>query len=94
MRVKVLDAVGMVAVEGLQLTVGPKIPQRHFLDIVCRSSRLPEITTMPGGLEEDAHFVVLICQWFLVALERILAEGLLRDYREIREETPAVRAAS
>jgi hypothetical protein len=90
-RVKVLDAVGMVAVDGLQLTIGPKIPQRHFLDIVSRSNRLPEIAALPGGLEEDAHFAVLICQWFLVALERILAEGLLSDYREVREETGAVR---
>lgn len=86
-----LDAIGMVAVEGLQLTVGPKIPQRHFLDIVSRSNRLPEIATLSGGLEKDVHFAVLICQWFLVALERILAEGLLRDYREVREETGAVR---
>jgi 5-methylcytosine-specific restriction endonuclease McrBC regulatory subunit McrC len=90
-RVRILDAVGMLAVDGLQLTIEPKIPQRHFLDIVSRSSHLPEIATLPAGLEEDIHFAVLICQWFLVALERILAEGLLRDYREIREETSAVR---
>jgi 5-methylcytosine-specific restriction endonuclease McrBC regulatory subunit McrC len=89
--VKVLDAVGMVAVDGLQLTVEPKIPQRHFLDIVSRSNRVPEIAALPGGLEEDVHFTPLICQWFLVALERILAEGLLRDYRVVREETGAVR---
>lgn len=90
-RVKVLDAVGMVAVEGLQLTIKPKIPQRHFLDIVSRSNRIPEIANLPGGLEEDTHFTVLICQWFLVAVERILAEGLLQDYREIREESKVVR---
>ena len=43
------------------------------------------------GVEEDVHFAVLICQWFLVALERILAESLLCDYREVREESGAVR---
>lgn len=81
----------MVAVDGLQLIIRPKIPQRHFLHIVSRSSRLPQISDLPGGLEKDVHFAALICQWFLVAIERILAEGLLRDYREIREETKAVR---
>jgi hypothetical protein len=90
-RVKVLDAVGMLAVDGLQLTVEPKIPQRHFLDIVCRSNRLPEIGTLPASLEEGVHFTVLVCQWFLIALERVLAEGLIRDYREVRDETDAVR---
>ena len=88
---KVLDAVGMVAVDGLQLTIEPKIPQQHFLDIISRSNRLPEIAASSGELEKDVHFHNLICQWFLVALERILAEGLLRDYREVREETGAVR---
>ncbi len=90
-RVKVLDAIGMIAVDGMQLTVKPKIPQQHLLDIVSRSNRLPEIATAPGGLKKDTHFAVLICHWFLAALERILAEGLLRDYRELREEAKTVR---
>ncbi len=88
---KVLDAVGMVAVDGLQLTIEPKIPQQHFLDIVSRSSRLPEIATLPGELKGGTHFATLVCQWFLVTVERILAEGLLRDYRAVCEETGAVR---
>lgn len=90
-RVKVIDAVGMVAVDGLQLTIEPKIPRHHFLDVVSRSSRLPELATRAGSLEAGAHFAILICQWFLVALERILAIGLLRDYREVCAETSSVR---
>jgi 5-methylcytosine-specific restriction endonuclease McrBC regulatory subunit McrC len=90
-RVKILDAVGLIAADGLQLIVEPKIPQRHLLDIVGRSRRLPEITPPPGVLGESAHFAVLICQWFLVALEQILAEGLIQDYHEVSEETNAVR---
>jgi len=90
-RVKVVDAVGMVAIEGLQLTVEPKIPPNHFLDIVSRSRRLPSIAALPGVVQKGVGFAELICQWFVSALERIVAEGLLQDYREIRDETKAVR---
>lgn len=90
-RVKVVDSVGMVAVDGLQLTIEPKIPQHHFLDVISRSTRLPRLATRSGGLEAGSAFAVLICQWFLGALERILAVGLLHDYREVRAETRAVR---
>ncbi len=90
-RVKVLDAVGVVAIEGLQLTVVPKIPQDHFLEIVSRSGRLPAISAVPGAAQRGVGFAELVCQWFMSALERIVAEGLLQDYREVRDEIKAVR---
>jgi 5-methylcytosine-specific restriction endonuclease McrBC regulatory subunit McrC len=90
-RIKVVDAVGMVAVEGLQLTVVPKIPQDHFLEIVARSPQLPRMATLPGALRSEKRFVLLLCEWFMACLERILAEGLVRDYREVQGETTAIR---
>jgi hypothetical protein len=90
-RIKVVDAVGMVAVEGLQLTVVPKIPQSHFLEIVSRSGRLPAISALSGTMQRGDGFAELVCQWFMSALERIVAEGLLQDYREVRDEIKAVR---
>jgi 5-methylcytosine-specific restriction endonuclease McrBC regulatory subunit McrC len=87
----VVDAVGVLAVEGLQLTIAPKIPAEHFLEIVSRSSRLPTIAAPPGAVQRGAGFAELLCLWFVGALERIVAEGLLQDYREVTEETAAVR---
>jgi 5-methylcytosine-specific restriction endonuclease McrBC regulatory subunit McrC len=90
-RIKILDAIGMVAVEGLQLTVVPKIPRDHFLEIAGRSPQFPRMATLPGALESEERFAVLVCHWFMVCLERILAEGLVRDYREVERETEMIR---
>jgi hypothetical protein len=90
-RIKVIDAVGLIAIDGLELIIVPKIPQDHFLEIIGRSSGMPRLSTMPGHMEADQSFTVLVCEWFIRALERILAEGLLRDYRETKDQTTTVR---
>jgi 5-methylcytosine-specific restriction enzyme subunit McrC len=90
-RIKVIDAVGLIAIEGLELMVVPKIPQDHFLEIIGRSGGMPRLSTMPGHMETDESFTVLICEWFIRTLEHIVAEGLLRDYRETQDQSTTVR---
>lgn len=90
-RIKVIDAVGLIAIDGLELIIVPKIPQDHFLEIIGRSSGMPRLSTMPGHMEADQSFTVLVCEWFIRALEHILAEGLLQDYRETQGQTTTIR---
>jgi hypothetical protein len=90
-RIKVIDAVGLIAIDGLEMMIVPKIPQDHFLEIIGRSGGMPRLSTMPGHLETDQSFTVLVCEWFIRALEHILAEGLLQDYRETQGQTTTVR---
>lgn len=90
-RIKVIDAVGLIAIDGLELMIVPKIPQDHFLEIIGRSSGMPRLSTTSGHMEKDESFAVLVCEWFIRALEHILAEGLLQDYRETQDQTTTIR---
>jgi hypothetical protein len=90
-QVRVRDAVGMIATPTLQLHVRPKIPAHHLLHIVRAANVLPELGAGRGLGERDENLAVLIAHWFVTALERVLEEGLARDYRLHRDELTAVR---
>ncbi len=42
-------------------------------------------------MDESENLAVLVAHWFVTALERVLEEGLARDYRQHRDELTAVR---
>jgi 5-methylcytosine-specific restriction enzyme subunit McrC len=90
-RVRVLDAVGVVSVTGLQLLIEPKIPKAHLLFLAERSGALPAMAKQRVMLKEDQHLASLVTHWFVTALERLLEEGLSRDYRVERGRQDAVR---
>jgi 5-methylcytosine-specific restriction enzyme subunit McrC len=90
-RVRVLDAVGVIAISGLQLLIEPKIPQAHLLYLAERSGVLPAMATQRAAIKEDQHLVGLVAHWFVASLERLLEEGLSRDYRVERGPQRTVR---
>jgi 5-methylcytosine-specific restriction endonuclease McrBC regulatory subunit McrC len=90
-RVTVVDAVGVIAIPGLQLQVEPKIPQGQLLFLAEHSGVLPRRTPESTTVREDEHLAVLIAHWFVTALERVLEEGLSRGYREDTDELDRVR---
>jgi 5-methylcytosine-specific restriction enzyme subunit McrC len=87
----VLDAVGVVSVTGLQLLVEPKIPKAHLLYLAERSGVLPAMAKQRVTIEEDQHLASFVTRWFVTALERLLEEGLSRDYRVEHGRQEAVR---
>ena len=90
-RVRVSDAVGIIVLEGLQILVRPKIPKEHLLYLFSRSRTLPRLDAARGLLAEGVELWELVAEWFLREAERVLRRGLLRDYRETSEDTPALR---
>lgn len=90
-RVRVLDAVGMIATPTLQLEVAPKIPADHLLHILKAANIVPRLAEQQGGLAADENLAVLISHWFLLAVEQVLEEGLAHDYRLQRDEITAIR---
>lgn len=90
-QVRVADAVGLIAITTLQLNVQPKIPVPHLLHILEAGDVVPRFATGEGMLEHSDNLAALIAHWFITAVERILEEGLARDYRQHRDELSAVR---
>ncbi len=90
-RVLVLDAVGLVATPTVQLNVRPKIPVPHLLEILQAADVVPRFATGEGLMKESQSLVILVAHWFVTALEKVLEEGLARDYRSHRDELTAVR---
>ena len=90
-EVRILDAVGLIATPTLQLNVRPKIPVGHLLHILQAANVVPRLASGEGVMEHIEDLAVLISHWFVTALERVLEEGLARDYRHHRDKLTAVR---
>lgn len=90
-QVRIVDAVGLIATPTVQLSVRPKIPVGHLLHILRAADGVPRLATGEGAMEQSDDLAVLIAHWFVTALERVLEEGLARDYRRYRDELTAVR---
>jgi 5-methylcytosine-specific restriction endonuclease McrBC regulatory subunit McrC len=81
----------MIGTPTLQLQVNPKIPQAHLLHLLRLAEVLPRVAEHPGGLSTESNFAALVCHWFVLALDRLLEEGLARDYKPVVEEIGTVR---
>ena len=90
-EVRVIDAVGIVAMPTLILDVEPKVPPAHLLYLLERAGLLPRLDAAQATLQADQTLFELIARWYVMALDRVLEEGLARDYRTQRGLFPAVR---
>lgn len=90
-QVRVVDAVGVIATPSLVLDVAPKIPQAHLLFLLERAGLVPRLASFHTTLEADQTLLDLIGRWYVRALDRVLEEGLARDYRTTVGELPSVR---
>lgn len=88
---RVVDAVGVIATPSLVLDVAPKIPPSHLLFLLERAGLAPRLASTRTTLEADQTLLDLIGRWYVRALDRVLEEGLARDYRTTVAELPSVR---
>lgn len=89
--VRVVDAVGTIALPSLIMDVRPKIPGRHLLYLLERGELLPRLEAEQATLRPDQTLLELVARWYVTALSKVLKEGLARDYRPERGEQAAVR---
>lgn len=90
-RVRVAEAVGIVASSSLQLIVEPKIPSAHFRYLLQQSPAFPRLEEQQVAAAESPELWDLVATWFVTALERLLRHGLVADYEEQHEDLPYVR---
>ncbi|MFN8622964.1 MAG: hypothetical protein U0869_19675 [Chloroflexota bacterium] len=89
--VRVADAVGVVSVGSLQITVLPKIPLDHLLYLFARSSAVPRPDEQKAAVSADRSLWDLVAAWFVGAFERLLRGDLIRDYQETAEDLTIAR---
>lgn len=90
-RVRVVDAVGVVATETLVLEVQPKIPPTHLVYLLEQTSVVPSLDVDPASLAPDSSLFEFVARWYVRRLHHLLLDGLARGYREERDEVSAVR---
>lgn len=90
-RVRVADAVGVIAVEGSQIVVSPKIPAEHLLYLMQKSGRLPRLAAERANVAVDKNLWELVAEWYTGALEGVLRRDLIKDYRTISDELQLAR---
>jgi len=90
-EVRVVEAVGVIAVPSLTLDVSPKIVQKHLFYLLERASLLPRLGSAKTTLGSGQTLLELVAHWYVRTLERVLEEGLARDYRSERGEFPGAR---
>jgi 5-methylcytosine-specific restriction endonuclease McrBC regulatory subunit McrC len=84
-RVRVVDAVGVVVIDGLQLIVEPKIPISHLLYLLAMSGEDARHQPLASGLAVDESLWEVVAGWFTGSVERLLHADLARDYDEISD---------
>ncbi len=82
---------GVVATPSLILDVSPKILSEHLLYLLERAELLPRMDAARTTLQTSETLLELVARWYLIALDRVLEEGLARDYRSERGESTAAR---
>jgi 5-methylcytosine-specific restriction enzyme subunit McrC len=90
-RVRVTDAVGLVAGPTLQLVVAPKIPTAHLLYLFEAAQVVPRLARDRGSMSAGDDLAQLVCRWFVTCAEQVLEEGLARDYCPHRDQLNVVR---
>jgi 5-methylcytosine-specific restriction enzyme subunit McrC len=92
-EVTVNEAVGIIALPGLQLIVEPKIPLGHFHHLLANSPAFPRLGHDQTTGAASVVLWDLVASWFLTSLEVLLREGLLADYEEENDFLTAVRGS-
>jgi hypothetical protein len=90
-RIRIVDAVGVIATPSLVLDVEPKIPPTHLTFLLERADLFPRLEGGVAALAPEVTFLELVARWFVQELDRVLEEGLARDYRLTSDEIAAVR---
>jgi 5-methylcytosine-specific restriction enzyme subunit McrC len=89
--IRVDNAIGVIAIPGLQITVRPKIPLNHLLFMFAKTGVWPRLDEQRIEIEPSTELTVLTARWFVSATEKLLRLGLVRDYQVVCGEEPTIR---
>lgn len=90
--VRVNDAIGVIALDDLELIVSPKIPLSHLLHLFAKSGQFPRLEEENQGLLDGSPDLwSLVAAWFITSAERLLRQELMRDYEDMFDELATVR---
>ncbi|MGH9194394.1 MAG: McrC family protein [Acidimicrobiia bacterium] len=92
-HIRVSDAVGMIALPSLQLTIEPKIPASHLLFLMEASGEFPRLAPQRATALRDLFLWELILHWYISEVEAVLRRGVLRDYEETSDVLSVVRGS-
>jgi 5-methylcytosine-specific restriction enzyme subunit McrC len=87
----VYNAIGVISVGELQITVLPKIPIDHFLYLANKSRIFPRVEEQITSITESKSLIELIAYWFVKSSEKLLRGELLKGYNEISDTLDIVR---
>lgn len=91
--IRVSDAVGLIRLPSLQISIEPKIPITHLLYVLEASGGLPRLDPERALAMRDLYFWELILRWYVEELELLLRRGLLRDYEETNDRLSTLRGS-
>lgn len=89
--VRVNEAIGIVAIPGLQLIIKPKIPTPHLFYLFEKSGQFPRLEQRQVEASIGDSLLELVAEWFVSAAELVLRRGLMRDYHETSQTIPFLR---
>lgn len=89
--VRVIDAIGLVAIGDLHLEVRPKVPLGHVLYLLFESGYFPRMDEGQLQAALGQTFWELIARWYVTETERLLRKDLLSDYQQEEGWLPTVR---
>jgi hypothetical protein len=88
-RIRVNDAIGAIDLGTSVAIVMPKIPIAHFAYIAERALvPADRMRVDKAQLGDGEHFLELMATWTLSAIERVVRDGLIRDYSEQEKVVP------
>jgi 5-methylcytosine-specific restriction endonuclease McrBC regulatory subunit McrC len=88
----VRNAVGLIAIDDVHITIAPKIPQAHFMHLLDVVRPLPR-QSRQGARAGEGELTHLVASWLVDAVIDVLRSGLRRDYRATEDEVVYVRGS-
>jgi len=89
-RVTFRDVIGLVRVGEKQIRINPKIPMGHFSYIANRSDLAPRLSPTATHVDKGLDFAEVVARWCVEAAEKLLKQGLRKDYTDQTDELDQV----
>lgn len=92
-RILFRDVIGLVRVGDKQIRIKPKIPMAHFSYIASHSDLAPRLSTTITKVQEGADLTTVVARWLIEAAERLLRQGVRKDYTDKIDEVDQVQGS-
>lgn len=88
---RVNDAIGILSVGGRTISVRPKIPESHALELLALAGAIPRMDTAPVRAAAGDSLFDLLARWLVQSVERVLRRDLMKEYEAQRAQLTHVR---